>query len=133
MFHIADIGFEAPMIPCEEKPYTTGARQKFVEWVLDRKNPLFARVAVNRLWQWHFGVGLVKTPSDFGTLSEPPTHPELLDWLATQFVESGYSMKAMHRLIVTSRTYQLVFQNSFGRCVNRSGQPLPLAIPRSAA
>jgi len=107
MFHIADMGFEAPMIPCEEKPYTTGARQKFVEWVLDRKNPLFARVAVNRLWQWHFGVGLVKTPSDFGTLSESPSHPELLDWLATQFVESGYSMKAMHRLIVSSRTYQL--------------------------
>jgi len=107
MFHIANIGFEAPRIDCEEKPYTTGSRQKFVEWVLDRKNPLFARVAVNRLWQWHFGVGLVKTPSDFGSLSEPPTHPELLDWLAVQFVESGYSMKTMHRLIVTSRTYQL--------------------------
>jgi hypothetical protein len=107
MFHISDMGFEAPMITCKEKPFTTGARQKFVEWVLDRKNPLFARVAVNRLWQWHFGVGLVKTPSDFGSLSEPPSHSALLDWLATQFVESGYSMKAMHRLIVTSRTYQL--------------------------
>jgi len=79
---------------------------------LDKSNPLFARVAVNRLWQWHFGTGLVKTSSDFGALSEPPSHPELLDWLATKFVESGYSMKAIHRLIVTSRTYQLASEPS---------------------
>lgn len=107
MFHIGGNGFEVPPLPCDSKRYTTGGRQKFVEWMLDAKNPLFARVAVNRLWQWHFGAGLVKTPSDFGALSEPPSHPELLDWLATRFVESGYSMKAIHRLIVTSRTYQL--------------------------
>ncbi|MFN8006652.1 MAG: DUF1553 domain-containing protein [Terriglobia bacterium] len=106
-FHIANLGFDVPSVTAEKKPFTTGARQSLVAWMLDPKNPLLARVAVNRLWQWHFGTGLVKTPSDFGALSEPPSHPELLDWLAAQFVESGYSMKAMHRLMVTSRTYQL--------------------------
>jgi hypothetical protein len=107
MFHIGDQGFEVPDAPCEAKKFTTGGRQRFVNWMLEPSNPLFARVAVNRLWQWHFGRGLVKTPSDFGALSEPPSHPELLDWLATRFVESGYSMKSIHRLMVTSRTYQL--------------------------
>src|SRR5262245_24357361 len=112
MFHIASDGFEVPATPCEGKHFTTGARQRFVEWMLDPKNPLFARVLVNRLWQWHFGVGLVKTPSDFGALSEPPSHPELLDWLASRLVESGYSMKAINRLIVTSRTYQLASEST---------------------
>jgi Protein of unknown function (DUF1553) len=107
MFHIGTNGFEVPASPCEGKRFTTGGRQRFVDWMLDKNNPLFARVAVNRLWQWHFGTGLVKTPSDFGALSEPPSHPELLDWLASKFVETGYSMKAIHRLILTSRTYQL--------------------------
>ena len=107
MFHIGSDGFEVPSTPCEGKRFTTGARQRFVEWMLHPKNPLFARVLVNRLWQWHFGTGLVKTPSDFGALSEPPSHPEILDWLANRLVESGYSMKAINRLIVTSRTYQL--------------------------
>lgn len=107
MFHVGSNGFEVPDGPCEGKRFTTGARQRFVEWMLHPSNPLFARVAVNRLWQWHFGSGLVKTPSDFGALSEPPSHPELLDWLASRFVESGYSLKALHRLMVTSRTYQL--------------------------
>ncbi len=60
---------------------------------------------VNRLWQHHFGVGIVATPSDFGVLGEPPTHPELLDWLAVEFVESGWSLKHMHRLMVLSATY----------------------------
>jgi hypothetical protein len=107
MFHIGTDGFEVPSTPCEGKRFTTGARQRFVEWMLHPKNPLFARVLVNRLWQWHFGTGLVKTSSDFGALSEPPSHPELLDWLASRLVEGGYSMKAINRLIVTSRTYQL--------------------------
>ena len=62
---------------------------------------------VNRVWQYHFGVGLVRTPSDFGTMGEPPTHPELLDWLARWFVEHGWSLKALHRLILTSSTYRL--------------------------
>ncbi|MEW5977355.1 MAG: PSD1 and planctomycete cytochrome C domain-containing protein [Acidobacteriota bacterium] len=107
MFHIGGEGFDVQRSPCAAKSFTTGGRQQFVDWMLDRKNPLPARVVVNRIWQWHFGTGLVKTPSDFGALSEPPSHPELLDWLATYFVESGYRMKALHRLIATSRTYQL--------------------------
>jgi len=114
MFHIADTGFDVPPGPCAGKRFTTGGRQQFVEWMLHPKNPLFARVAVNRLWQWHFGVGLIKTPSDFGALSEAPVHAELLDWLATRFVESGYSMKAMHRLLVTSRSYQLAASSHSG-------------------
>jgi hypothetical protein len=62
---------------------------------------------VNRVWQWHFGQGLVSTPSDFGTRGEPPSHPELLDWLTTRFVQSGWSVKHLHRLILRSRVYQL--------------------------
>ena len=68
---------------------------------------LAARVIVNRLWQHHFGRGIVATPSDFGTQGEPPTHPELLDWLAARFVEDGWSVKKMHRRILLSRAYQL--------------------------
>ena len=83
-----------------------GRIEAFADWLTDPANPLFARVAVNRLWQWHFGTGLHATPSDFGNLSGPPVQPELLDWLAAEFVTSGFSMKAMHRLIVTSQAYQ---------------------------
>jgi hypothetical protein len=68
---------------------------------------MFARVAVNRLWQWHFGEGLEKTANDFGTLGGMPSNPKLLDWLAAEFVSRGFSMKQMHRLIVTSDTYKL--------------------------
>ena len=82
-------------------------RLELANWIVDANNPLFARVMVNRIWQYHFGRGIVPTPSDFGKQGQPPTHPELLDWLANRFVESGYSIKAMHRLIMASRTYQL--------------------------
>lgn len=81
-------------------------RTVLAEWLTQPDHPLTARVMVNRLWQWHFGRGLSSTPSDFGTMGVEPTHPELLDWLARRFVADGWSMKAMHRLIVTSRTYQ---------------------------
>jgi hypothetical protein len=83
-----------------------GRIEAFVEWLTARDNPIFPRVAVNRLWQWHFGEGLLKTPSDFGLLGGTPSNPALLDWLAAEFVECSYSMKAMHRLIVTSEAYQ---------------------------
>ena len=81
-------------------------RLQLADWLTEPRNPLTARVMVNRIWQGHFGVGLVKTPNDFGTRGTPPTHPELLDYLARRFVESGWSIKAMHRLIVRSAAYQ---------------------------
>ncbi len=85
---------------------TTGRRQQLADWITRADNPLTARVAVNRIWQYHFGKGLVRTPSDFGATGDRPSHPELLDWLATEFVARGGSWKAMHRLIVTSNTYR---------------------------
>ena len=69
-------------------------------------NPLAARVMVNRIWQYHFSKGLVTTPNDFGSRGQPPTHPELLDWLATEFVESGWRSKPLHRMIMLSDAYQ---------------------------
>ncbi len=86
---------------------TSGSgRLELAEWLTRPDNPLTARVMANRLWQYHFGQGLVKTPNDFGARGQPPTHPELLDHLATQFIRSGWSVKAMHRLIMLSATYQ---------------------------
>ncbi len=82
-------------------------RLQLAQWLVDGDNPLVARVMANRLWQWHFGVGLCSTPSDFGVMGSPPSHPELLDWLARRFIESGWSIKAMHRLLVTSEAYQM--------------------------
>lgn len=86
---------------------SSGRRLELAKWIVDPANPLTSRVMVNRLWQHHFGRGLAPSTSDFGKLGEKPTHPELLDWLATKFIESGWDMKAMHRLMVTSRTYRL--------------------------
>ncbi|MCI0387599.1 MAG: DUF1553 domain-containing protein [Acidobacteria bacterium] len=81
-------------------------RRQLAEWIASADNPLTARVAVNRIWQYHFGKGIVKTPSDFGATGDRPSHPELLDWLATEFVKRGWSWKAMHRLILLSNTYR---------------------------
>jgi hypothetical protein len=86
--------------------HSTGRRKAFAEWLVQPDNPLTARVLVNRLWQHHFGSGLVSTPENFGTMGSPPTHPELLDWLATEFIRQGWSIKAMHRLIMTSHAYR---------------------------
>jgi hypothetical protein len=87
-------------------PTTTGRRRALAEWLTRAENPLVARVIVNRIWQTHFGRGIVATPSDFGTMSDPPSHPLLLDWLATELVRDGWSLKALHRRIVTSATYR---------------------------
>ena len=81
-------------------------RLKFASWIADKSNPLPARVMANRIWYQHFGQGIVATPNDFGASGAPPTHPELLDWLAVSFIESGWSIKALHRLIVNSATYK---------------------------
>ena len=75
-------------------------------WLTDSSNPLVARVIVNRLWQYHFGRGIVATSSDFGVRGEPPSHPELLDWLASELIAGGWRLKPIHRLIVTSATYR---------------------------
>ena len=90
----------------EQPPIESGSgRRELAKWVASPENPLTARVLVNRVWQWHFGAGLVRTPNNFGMLSEPPSHPELLDWLASRFVADGWSIKSLHRRIVLSATY----------------------------
>jgi mono/diheme cytochrome c family protein len=91
----------------ERKPFKDGSgRLELARSIASRDNPLTARVMVNRVWMHHFGKGLVPTPGDFGARGEPPTHPELIDWLATRFMEHGWSVKQLHRLIVLSNTYQ---------------------------
>jgi len=90
---------------------SSGRRTALADWIASPENPLTARVAVNRLWQHHFGEGIVRTPSDFGMNGERPTHPELLDWLAIQFVEKKWSMKAMHKLMLLSNTYRQSVEN----------------------
>lgn len=96
----------ADIAPAKPNARTTGRRSVLASWIARGENPLTARVMVNRLWQHHFGRGIVATPSDFGAQGTPPTHPQLLDWLACEFVARGWSLKAIHRLIVTSATYR---------------------------
>ncbi|CAN5775288.1 PSD1 and planctomycete cytochrome C domain-containing protein [soil metagenome] len=89
---------------------STGRRAALAAWLTRPDHPLTTRVIVNRLWQHHFGRGIVETPSDFGTMGIEPTHPALLDWLATELVDRGWSLKEMHRLIVTSSAYRMSTQ-----------------------
>jgi hypothetical protein len=91
-----------PDIPADQS-----GRLQLAEWLSSEENPLTARVMVNRIWQFHFGKPIVATPSNFGLQGTPPTHPDLLDWLATQFIKNDWSVKAMHRLIMSSETYQI--------------------------
>ncbi len=93
-------------LPPLEPAGTAPNRLDLARWLVDPRNPLTARVTINRIWQRHFGAGLVATENDFGSQGERPTHPELLDWLATEFMARGWSLKAMHRLIVTSASYR---------------------------
>jgi mono/diheme cytochrome c family protein len=91
----------------KRQPFRQGSgRLELARAIADRNNPLTARVLVNRVWLHHFGAGLVRTPSDFGLRGDPPTHPELLDWLAVTFIDNGWSIKKLHRLILLSNTYQ---------------------------
>jgi hypothetical protein len=85
----------------------TQRRAILANWLVSPENPLTARVVVNRIWMWHFGQGIVATPSDFGAQGQPPSHPELLDWLARDFIEHGWDVKRLHRLILSSATYHL--------------------------
>jgi hypothetical protein len=87
-------------------PGPINSRKELALWLTRADHPLTARVMVNRLWQWHFGRGIVATPNDFGKMGVPPSHPALLDWLASEFVARSWSVKAMHRLVMTSETYQ---------------------------
>ena len=105
----------------DRKPFAQGSgRLELARAIASADNPLTARVAVNRIWRHHFGAGLVRTPSDLGTRAEPPSHPELLDWLARRFVAQGWSQKKLHRLILLSATYQ------------QSGEENPAALAADA-
>ncbi|MFM8579719.1 MAG: DUF1549 domain-containing protein, partial [Planctomycetaceae bacterium] len=101
------LGADPPVIP--EPPAdarTTGRRTAIARWIASEDNPLTARVMVNRIWQHHFGRGLVRSPSNFGLAGDPPTHPELLDWLAAEFIEHGWRLKPIHKLILLSDAYR---------------------------
>jgi hypothetical protein len=100
----------APVVTKPSHGQTSGRRLALANWIADPKNPMTARVMVNRIWQYHFGRGIVRSTSDFGFQGTPPTHPELLDWLASEFVRQRWSMKSMHRLIMTSNAYRMSSQ-----------------------
>jgi hypothetical protein len=88
-------------------PANQSGRLELARWMASSQHPLTARVYVNRIWRWHFGVGLVKSTENFGALGDRPSHPELLDWLARRFIESGWSTKELHRLILSSSVYRM--------------------------
>ncbi len=98
-----------PVVRGPQTPQFTpmeSGRRELAQWMTDTKNPLTSRVMVNRIWRWHFGQGLVKSTDNFGLLGEKPTHPELLDWLSLRFTDGGWSVKKMHRLMLSSSTWQ---------------------------
>ncbi|MBV9122011.1 MAG: DUF1553 domain-containing protein [Planctomycetes bacterium] len=96
----------SPELNIDPRLGEAGPRLALARWLTDPRNPLTARVLVNRVWQYHFGCGIVATPSDFGRGGEPPSHPELLDWLAAEFMAQGWRLKPLHRLLVTSYSYR---------------------------
>jgi hypothetical protein len=114
-------GGPAKIPPLPEERRTSGRRRALADWIASPENPLTARVMVNRIWHHHFGRGIVATPSNFGRLGNLPTHPELLDWLATEFVRQGWRIKPMHRLILTSQAYQMTA--GFSRPANLERDP----------
>jgi hypothetical protein len=114
----------APLtIPQPPTSLTTGRRTALAQWIASPDNPLTSRVLANRLWQYHFGRGLCESPSDFGRLGQPPSHPELLDYLAAELVDRGWSLKRLHRQMVTSAAYRQV---SHGPAVAASAAKDPL-------
>ncbi|MHC4878806.1 MAG: DUF1549 domain-containing protein [Planctomycetota bacterium] len=113
---------DAAIEPVPGKLKSSGRRSALARWLTNPGNPLATRVIANRIWQYHFGSGLVETSSDFGHLGEPPSHPELLDWLTDEFLRSGWSFKAIHRLICQSATYR---QSAFHPDANRNNMVDP--------
>jgi hypothetical protein len=105
---------------------TSGRRLALAEWITSPQNPLTARVIVNRAWSYHFGRGIVATLDNFGKMGEPPTHPELLDWLAVEFMNKGWSLKQLHRLMMTSDAYQMVSAYDHGGNVKKDPENLLL-------
>ena len=104
----AIFGYQDPALKAvSSRAKSSGRRSALAKWLSLPDNPRTSRVAVNRIWQRHFGRGITATPSDFGTLGQQPTHPKLLDWLASEFVAQGWSLKRLHKLIMTSNTYQM--------------------------
>src|SRR5207244_534265 len=94
------------VLPCSAKPGKDFTRLDLANAIASKDNPLTARVIVNRVWAWHFGRGIVATPSDYGKRGDAPSHPELLDYLAKRFMDEGWSMKKLHRWIMLSSTYR---------------------------
>jgi hypothetical protein len=114
---------ESPLAVAPMPSGTTGRRTALAQWIASHDNPLPSRVLANRLWQHHFGRGLCESPSDFGRLGDPPSHPELLDYLATELLENDWSLKRLHRQMVTSATYRQV---SHGPAVAANSEKDPL-------
>ncbi|MGH9751157.1 MAG: DUF1553 domain-containing protein, partial [Blastocatellia bacterium] len=119
------------------KGHHGSGREFLADWIADAKNPLTARVMVNRIWAYHFGKGIVQTPNDFGARGSMPTHPELLDWLTLRFIEGGWSIKKMHRMIMLSHAYRLSSGESAPRAaanglgviaVNSASESVPRAV-----
>ncbi len=102
----ASIATVGPRLVLEPAAPESTRRAGLARWLADPANPLPARVMVNRVWHYHFGRGIVATPGDFGFNGAPPSHPELLDWLASAYVAGGWRLKPIHRLIVLSATYR---------------------------
>ncbi len=118
-----------PIVHAPDNTYLTSSRRRaLAEWIASAENPLTARVMVNRVWHWHFGRGIVPTPGNFGKMGIPPSHPQLLDWLATEFVRQKWSLKQMHRLMMTSETYRMA--STFAPSANLEKDPTNLALWR---
>ena len=114
-------GDEPTTVPPSGENISSGRRRALAEWIASPTHPLTARVMVNRLWHFHFGRGIVATTSNFGRTGEPPVYPELLDWMATEFVRRGWSVKSMHRLLMTSEAYRMA--SAFDHPGNRETDP----------
>ena len=121
----------AAHVPDRPGYVTSGRRRALAEAIASRDNPLTARVMVNRIWGWHFGTGIVATPGNFGKMGVPPSNPELLDWLATEFVRQGWSVKQMQRLIMTSETYKMA--SAFSTEANLKADPTNVYLWRFPA